>query len=44
MGLEFRPIVNCDQSHHDNVDDDWEDGYYELKQLEGEDDDAEESA
>ena len=32
MRLDFRPIVNCDQSYHDNVDDDWEDGYYEMKE------------
>ena len=44
MGLEFRPIVNCDAPYHDNVDDDWKEEYYVLKQLGDEDDKAEKSA
>ena len=43
MGLEFRSIINCDQSYHDNVDDDWKEEYYVLKQSEDEDDKAEQS-
>ena len=34
MGLEFRPIIDCDKYPHDNVDDNWQEGYYILKQLE----------
>ena len=33
MGLEFRVIVDCDKSYHDNVDDDWKESYNVLKQL-----------
>ena len=36
MGLEFRAIVERDKSYHDNVDDDWKEAYYILKQLEEE--------
>ena len=33
MGLEFRTIVECDKSYHDNVNDDWKEAYYILKTI-----------